>query len=509
MFVKFFIEFVDFLNHNDFSISSYKLYSLLKEFSNGDIYDENFCISLIKIFFARNKEDVFVLEKYFKIFYEYKMSDDNLLDTKDSESELNNLKAMIKQKQVDLKNLSIKEIYEFDYNDSKAIERLKKQAKEYDDLINILENIDDISFDVIDEKMKESIKRSENYVMNNQLDNFVKENEYFKFLSKINDLLKKRLKLETKILRDNRETYQNKQAEIEKEIDKLNNEYKETSKKIDAIKNAEDTLIKKSYKVKQHRDNFFGRQAVISEDLGEVGEVPFFTLTLDDMSNFRKYLKTNMNKFKSRMSKVASSLVSNNIDMKRIIVDSCRTSGLPLNIYYKKPMVRKSNLILVLDISGSCSKQSKVMLEFMYYMKSLFKGGCRTFVFVNDLYDISNIMKTSDIEGSIQDVFDLIPTRGVYSDYHTPFFRLTRELGSVINKDSFVIIIGDGRNNKNPSASMFMKEINDKAKKSYFLATEDEDSWGQGDSEVDLYSKVITTKSVTNLNELIDFIWNI
>ena len=54
------------------------------------------------------------------------------------------------------------------------------------------------------------------------------------------------------------------------------------------------------------------------------------------------------------------------------------------------------------------------------------------------------------------------------------------------------IYIGDARNNKNASGEDYVKAIARKAKKAFWLNTEEVDKWNHGDSIMGVYAKYMT-----------------
>ena len=80
-----------------------------------------------------------------------------------------------------------------------------------------------------------------------------------------------------------------------------------------------------------------------------------------------------------------------------------------------------------------------MLLSFMYLLKNIFTGGCRTYVFVNSLYDVTELMETDDIHTAVQGVLQSVPTKGVYSDYNRPMEMLWTNNRKYLKKDSFVL----------------------------------------------------------------------
>ena len=68
-----------------------------------------------------------------------------------------------------------------------------------------------------------------------------------------------------------------------------------------------------------------------------------------------------------------------------------------------------------------------MMLGFMYLLKDVFAGGCRVYVFVNSLYDVTEIMETDSIDKAVQSVLQAVPAKGVYSDYNRPLEMLWKK----------------------------------------------------------------------------------
>ena len=154
--------------------------------------------------------------------------------------------------------------------------------------------------------------------------------------------------------------------------------------------------------------------------------------------------------------------------MGKTIQAACKTGGIPFEVCFAKPKRNRSNLILILDISGSCKEASEMMLGFMYLLKDVFAGGCRAYVFVNSLYDVTEIMETDSIDKAVQSVLQAVPAKGVYSDYNRPLEMLWKKNRKYLKKDSFILFLGDYRNNKNPSGTEWMKTSTQGQRKCFF-----------------------------------------
>lgn len=250
------------------------------------------------------------------------------------------------------------------------------------------------------------------------------------------------------------------------------------------------------------------KNAVRSKHAGDIVlDKDFSKMSDAEKRQISEYIKDNARKFRTKMSKKIRANKASKIDIPATIKKSCQTGGIPLHLIRQRPVRQKSNLILILDVSGSCKNASEMMLVFMHAMKEVFPGGCKTYAFTNRLYDISKFFETDNPDESVKAVLDAIPRAGAYSNYEIPFRTFYEEHMSEVTGDSYVYFIGDARNNKNASGEDYVKAIARKAKKAFWLNTEPADKWNHGDSIIGTYSKYMTKIAQTaNPAELLGFL---
>lgn len=330
----------------------------------------------------------------------------------------------------------------------------------------------------------------------------------FEALSKYYDLLKKveNILLETqRDINSNSDfiVYQNRQKQLEQTLQELQLKENEYQNKISKII----TKINSS----NHREEFrTDGNAVKCLSPGELSALnkDFKYLNEQDKKVIDSYIKDNIDKFKTKIARSIRSDNVNIVDMQNTIAQACRTAGLPMNIIYQKPHMNKTNIVLVLDVSGSCSAASSLMLSFMHSLQTVFPRGCKAFAFINSLYDISATLQSVDVDMAVKAVLESIPRKGAYSNYYIPLAQLWEDYGNVITSDSIVIFIGDARNNKNETGEEYLKNISRKAKKCYWLNTEPIDEWNKYDSIIDIYSEYAKTYEVDSAMKLLTFISN-
>lgn len=292
---------------------------------------------------------------------------------------------------------------------------------------------------------------------------------------------------------------------VKKGLDTTSNKIEQTNRQIQAAQQQladEETAFQNKMKemIKQqsiaHRPEFNSKTAknvVHSYYKGDALLAKSFNkLSADEKRSISDYIRENTRKFRTRLTKKIRTSQTHQLDVPATIKKSCQTGGIPLQLLHKKPIRQKANLVLILDVSGSCKNASEMMLIFMHAMKEAFPGGCKTYAFTNQLYDISAFFDTDNPDEAAQEVLHAIPRSGAYSNYEKPFRVFYKEHMSDITGDSYVYFIGDARNNKNASGEDFVKAIARKAKKAFWLNTEEREKWDTGDSIMRTYAPYMT-----------------
>jgi uncharacterized protein with von Willebrand factor type A (vWA) domain len=168
----------------------------------------------------------------------------------------------------------------------------------------------------------------------------------------------------------------------------------------------------------------------------------------------------------------------------------------------------RPEVVVLCDVSDSVRNASRMMLLFTYTLQSLFVR-VRSFVFVSDVGEVTKLFKDADVDEAID-----LATAGKAvslhsnSNYGRALANFARdELGS-LGRRTTLMVIGDGRNNYNPSNVWALKDLKRKVKRLIWITPEDRRSWGFGDSEMHAYSKAVhhtvVVQSLADLERLAD-----
>ncbi|MDG4560762.1 MAG: VWA domain-containing protein [Candidatus Competibacter sp.] len=172
----------------------------------------------------------------------------------------------------------------------------------------------------------------------------------------------------------------------------------------------------------------------------------------------------------------------------------------PVMTHYRN---EKPRLVVICDVSLSVRNTARFMLHLVYNLQSLF-GQVRSFAFVSDLVEVSACFEQQSIDEAISTVFDggLIDT-DVDSNYGHALSLFHNHYLAAVTPQTTVIILGDGRGNRNPPQVWVLEEIRRRAKQLLWLSPEPRGSWKMGSCDMPLYEPVChQTEVVRNLRQL-------
>ncbi|TVR97115.1 MAG: VWA domain-containing protein [Rhodospirillales bacterium] len=191
------------------------------------------------------------------------------------------------------------------------------------------------------------------------------------------------------------------------------------------------------------------------------------------------------------------------IDVARTMRGSMVFDGIPFRPVMTRRQQDKPRIVVICDVSLSVRTTARFMLHLVYSLQALFEQ-VRSFVFVSDLADATQYFEDLSIDQAIASVFsgDLIDcdansnygkALGIFCQTH---------LGAVTDRTT-VMVLGDGRGNRNPPNVRALEEIRRRARQLVWLSPEPRGSWGLGSSDMPLYEPVChRAEVVRNLKQL-------
>ncbi|MBK8174723.1 MAG: VWA domain-containing protein [Rhodospirillales bacterium] len=191
------------------------------------------------------------------------------------------------------------------------------------------------------------------------------------------------------------------------------------------------------------------------------------------------------------------------IHVARTLRNSMVYDGIPFHPVTTSLRREKPRIVVICDVSLSVRNAARFTLHLVYSMQALFDQ-VRSFVFVSDLAEASQFFERSTIEEAIAAIFDgeLIDC-DANSNYGRALEIFYERHLSVVTGETTVIILGDGRGNRNPPNVWVLEEIRRRCRQLVWLSPEPRGSWGLGSSDMPLYEPIChRAEVVRNLDQL-------
>lgn len=255
------------------------------------------------------------------------------------------------------------------------------------------------------------------------------------------------------------------------------------------------------------KTEFRGMRKVVQTEIDRLKTREIKGLSKKEVQLLREHIQATSDYFLTRISKVLRKTRKEaDIDGARTVQKSIETMGVPINLYYHRPKVNKTKIDILLDVSGSVIKSAEFLSLFAYLIHERFPSQVRVFAFVGFLDEVTDYYKNEDVEVAVRQslINANIDYRG-YSNYDTALSIYHNEYGSELDQDTLLFFLADARNNRNSPRLDLMKEFRERAKHIFWFNPEMKRKWNQGDSVIGRYATycdaVFETLNVKQLEE--------
>ncbi len=241
-------------------------------------------------------------------------------------------------------------------------------------------------------------------------------------------------------------------------------------------------------------------------------DVDFMHASREEMVALRRAIWPLTRKLAVRLARKRRHGRKGPLDFRRTVRHSLSYGGVPAEPKFKYPKPSKPEIMVIADISGSVAAFARFTLHLVYALNNQFSK-VRSFVFIDGLDEVTDFFENvDDITEAIHRVnteADVIWVDG-HSDYGHAFEIFDERFSKDIGSKTTVIILGDARNNYHASQSWVIKNMEEKARKVFWLNPEPKSYWDTGDSIVGEYSGYCNgTFEVRNLKQLEAFVENL
>ena len=435
--------------------------------------------------FCKNN-NYFIPIDQLKVFFEYK----NLKNLKNFEKELLYLFLLIpksREEQIHLKSLINRFFkYSIENNDSSSYSLLNEYSHEDNNLYDIISGLNEGNYENFNSLVKNIVEKFGDIDFSRPV-----SNDYW--LNKI----KKSFKYEETMM-----LFSNYEFDEISSMTNLINKNKFNNLldiKILEILNEERNKAKDSYQPSE------------LEPKAQLGELDFLYTDPNERRVLLEQTYKLGNKLAIKFKRHIKQASKGKLHFRKTIRKSMQTGGIFQKIIMRPKLLRKPNLIIVCDISGSMALYSLFGITLLFGMVSRFSS-IKAFVFIDGLTDVTKTLKKlkkNEIDSVLHNWNNYVKNDG-HSDYEKSFQDLIDQNKKLNSTTKSLIVIGDGRNNYRNISEELVNNLYKQFEKIYWMNPEKEQYWNTGDSQIRKFERITkTTSEVRNYNQLRDFVNNI
>jgi uncharacterized protein with von Willebrand factor type A (vWA) domain len=239
----------------------------------------------------------------------------------------------------------------------------------------------------------------------------------------------------------------------------------------------------------------------------DLGEKAFSSFTHEEIEEMRDAVDRLVRKLKNIVSRRFAVKDRGALDVKRTLRYAAKYGGVPLDVHYRRKALRKSKIVTLCDVSSSVWAAARFMLNLLYSLQDCFDQ-VNSFVFINQLTDVTSVFEENDISEAIRIVMeDAGVSYHAPTDYGETFRHFKRDYMDLLTKKTTLIIVGDGRSNYLNPEDAILGQMRERCRRIIWLNPEPENLWGTGDSEIKSYlHHCHEIRPCRNINQLLTFI---
>jgi uncharacterized protein with von Willebrand factor type A (vWA) domain len=232
---------------------------------------------------------------------------------------------------------------------------------------------------------------------------------------------------------------------------------------------------------------------------------PFQYLSPEDADQLRDEVKRLAARLRSRAALRQRRAKDGHLDPKSTIRHNLKYGGTPLELKHRDRHL-KPRLVMICDISTSMRYCSEFMLTLIYELQDQV-AKAHSFIFIDDIHDVSDYFKAGRPEIAVQQVLNDNPPGSYNTNLGNSLQTFFDEHLDTVDGRTTVIFLGDGRNNYNDPRIDLALTLKRRSRRVLWFNPEPEMQWGTGDSDMHQYAPVASgVYQVRNLAQLVDAI---
>jgi uncharacterized protein with von Willebrand factor type A (vWA) domain len=244
--------------------------------------------------------------------------------------------------------------------------------------------------------------------------------------------------------------------------------------------------------LKRHLDRLAELQSVMVESrLAERARIE--AVNEDERGQLEEALRRLAHSLRGALTSRKRTTPRGRVHSGRTMRRNMRYDGVPFRPVTITRAQDKPRLVVLADVSLSVRATARFTLHLVHGLQSLF-AQVRSFVFVDEPVDISELFAEYPLERALGLVFDGLPAGGLLdvdgnSNYGRTFDLLLSDYGPALHRRTTLLVLGDGRGNGTDPGIGVFEEITRKVRRTIWLTPEPRRTWGLGACDLPRYAE--------------------
>lgn len=196
------------------------------------------------------------------------------------------------------------------------------------------------------------------------------------------------------------------------------------------------------------------------------------------------------------------------LDFRATMRSSLSTGGVPMETKHRPKRPRKTDLVVICDLSESVTSFAHFTLLLVYALREQFSR-VRAFGFVDELDELTRFFTPgADVVESVTRLAEQADVTWLLgrTDYGRAFELFAKRFPDAVGPKTSLLILGDARSNYGSLALPALTDLAGRAKHAFWLNPERRGAWDTGDSRASDFDEIVPMVECRNLAQLSAFV---
>ncbi|GAA1477716.1 VWA domain-containing protein [Nocardioides aestuarii] len=199
------------------------------------------------------------------------------------------------------------------------------------------------------------------------------------------------------------------------------------------------------------------------------------------------------------------------LDVRRTVRASLSTGGVPLTTHHRPKRPRRTELVVLCDVSGSVAHFASFTLLLVHALREQFTK-VRAFTFVDTVHEVTHHFRPGADVGDVMADLAASASHAAHfgrTNYGRAFSTFLERHPDAVGPKTSLLVLGDARSNYADLALPALREIAGSARHAWWLNPEHPRHWDTGDSAAGPYGEVVPMVECRNLAQLGELVHDI